>query len=86
MKTSKVIKNIEKQMAFFRSVRKDGSSVGSGVALGLEIALEIINASNIKKAKTDISPEAMEKKVALANHARAVRMARIAEKKANKSS
>jgi hypothetical protein len=85
MKTSKVIKSIEKQMAFFRSIRRDGSKATSDVALGLEIALEIINAANIK-AKTNTNPEVMEKKVARARHALSVRLARIAERKAAQSS
>ena len=85
MKTSKVIKSIERQLAFFRSIKRDGSNNSNGAALGLEIALEIINAANIK-VKTQSSPEVREKRAAQAKHALSVRMARIAERKKNQSS
>jgi hypothetical protein len=85
MKTSKVIKSIERQLAFFRSIKRDGSNNSNGAALGLEIALEIINAANIK-VKTNTPPEVREMKVARAKHALSVRMARIAERKKIQSS
>lgn len=74
MKIVKMIKIINAQASTLRSVGKDD------MATGLEIARGIIE--SVAKEKITQSAETKAKRAANANHARAIRLARIAERRA----